>query len=74
MTEAYLFIVLSLIAMLCLAGVFLFCKKSLSKQSMLKQRWDFVIKASTQDLWDWDLQTNTTFSSPQRKYWHSLTT
>lgn len=74
MTEAYLIVVLSLIAMLCLAGVFVFCKKSLSKKSMLKQRWDFVIKANTQGLWDWDLQTNTTLSSPQWKYWHSLTT
>jgi|TARA_B110000208_G_scaffold115875_1_gene142170 hypothetical protein len=50
MTEAYLFIVLSLIAMLYLVGVFVFYKKSLSKQSMLKQRWDFVIKANTQGL------------------------
>lgn len=67
MTENYLSIILSLIAVLCLAGVFAFCKKALSKQSMLKQRWDFVINGSTQGLWDWDIQTNTTFSSAQWK-------
>lgn len=65
---------LTLFFSLCLAllllGLFVLCYRSLrqpEKARKIEQRWQLAIEGSSQGLWDWDAQTNTTFISRRWK-------
>ena len=59
-----------LILALLLVGIFVTWYRSLLQQKSareIEKRWQFAIESSRQGLWDWDAQTNRTFTSRRWK-------